>query len=356
MRNKRSIIHILIAIVFASLAMGCKENVTEIMALTGATPLAYMKNVPAGLTLSVNGQVKKDYEFSASALRALATTTVRTREVSRDGKFFGTYAYTGIPVIHLLEGIAPAEPKKGEFDRPLDMVVTFSSKSGKSASFSYGELTMADDAFPVILAYDRREILPTEKKTKEAYTHNVYRENLKGFRIICPGDTTNARYLDDVSVMTLGRLTVSLEGTPGMTKGSKCGSDAITCMKDGVSAPGAFAGIPRMKVGGWVKMGHGRGYKGISTVQGFSLPEFLKRNFPGCGPDDYFMFIGCDGYRSIFSGMEIFEHVYGDSMIIMDRVDGKGPQGGLTLGPMKDYFIDRCVRGLTHVVIIEQTK
>jgi hypothetical protein len=39
-------------------------------------------------------------------------------------------------------------------------------------------------------------------------------------------------------------------------------------------------------------------------------------------------------------------------MMIIDEADGKEPEGGLTLGPVKDYYVDRCIHGLSHVAII----
>ena len=33
-----------------------------------------------------------------------------SREVAPDGKFMGTYRYSGIPVLHILEGVAVKKP------------------------------------------------------------------------------------------------------------------------------------------------------------------------------------------------------------------------------------------------------
>ncbi len=144
-------------------------------------------DAPSGFSLTVDGMVKREYVFSAAALSAFPSTWLRTLEVSPDGKFQGTYAYTGIPLIALLEGIAPEKPKNAAFDRPLDMLVTFTSADGKKAVFSYGELTMTTDANPVILAYHRQEVLPSDEKTRKAYTHNLHKDPSYGTSPGVPG-------------------------------------------------------------------------------------------------------------------------------------------------------------------------
>ncbi len=49
--------------------------------------------------------MKKDYFFGSSALRAFATTRIRTKEVSPTGVFTGIFVYLGIPVYNILEGV-----------------------------------------------------------------------------------------------------------------------------------------------------------------------------------------------------------------------------------------------------------
>ena len=87
--------------------------------------------MPSDLSLKITGLVKKEYDLSSYTLNKFATTRIRTREVSSGGEFEGTYIYTGIPLYNIMEGVTPKKPAKAAFDRPLDMVVTFHSSSGK---------------------------------------------------------------------------------------------------------------------------------------------------------------------------------------------------------------------------------
>ena len=83
------------------------------------------------------------------------------------------------------------------------------------------------------------------------------------------------------------------------------------------------------------------------------MKEFLKKNFPNCTDKDYFMFIGCDGYRNLFSGKEIFSTKDGNSFMIVTKIDGKKPAGNQLVAPTSDYFLDRAIWGLTHIVLIK---
>ncbi len=344
---------LLAAAAILALVCGCRSDMREIMAVTGATPWAYNVDSPAGFTLTVDGMVKKKYLFEGKSLNALPSRWVRTREISPTGEFTGTYAYTGVSLIAILDGVAPQKPKNAAFDRPLDMLVTFTSSDGKKARFSYGELTMVEDSLPVMLAFDRRQVLPTNEKTKKTYDKNRHTEKLKGLRLVCPADPDTSRYLDNVVKMTLGEPRISAEGLPAMKKGTKCSSTGITGHWKDKSSPFVLAGLPRGETREWVRVGHGQGFKGISSAGGVELREALKKNFPGCGESNYFLFVACDGYRVLFSGREIFLHESGRSMMILDTLDDKPTPNGPMLGPLKDYFVDRDIWGLSHIVVID---
>ncbi len=349
--KKFFIITVAVVSVTAAVFTGCSGRGIDVEALTGATPLAVEHDVPRGVTLSVNGMVKKEYRFSRRALNGMASTRLRTREVTPEGEFLGAYIYYGIPLFNILEGVAPKKPDDAPFDRPLDMIVEVVSESGTKSLFSYGELTMTDDRHPVTLAFRREQVLPS--KDPEKYRKNSFTEDVDGLKLVCPRDPDTERYLDKVVSITLTTPDVQYGKLPVMKQGKKCKSGTIQCVESGKSRKGSFDGVPGRKVTGWVRVGHGRGYKGISSASGYKLRAFLKQNFPGCGEDNYFLFVACDGYRTIFSGSEIFATEDGESFIIADKLDGKRPPGGIMLAPVDDYFVDRDVWGLTHIVLLD---
>ncbi|MBP7737573.1 MAG: hypothetical protein KA369_16450 [Spirochaetes bacterium] len=334
--------------------IGCRKDLYQIMTVTGATPLALQESAPSGLSLKISGLVKKEYDLSSYTLNKFATTRIRTREISSAGEFEGTYVYTGIPLYNILEGVTPQKPKNAAFDRPLDIAVVFHSSSGKKARFSYGELIMTDDRHPFTLAFHRRQVLPS--KDPQKYTKNKYKENIKGLRLICPRDPDTSRYLDDVTQIKLVVLRTPDDKLPVMKKGAKCESTGISSIDGAAVKAVTFNGVTEQKTDRWVRVGHGQGFKGVSSAAGYGLRSFLTKNFRDCGPDDFFLFVACDGYRVLMSGREIFLSGDGASSMILKELDGKKTTGTYMLAPVDDYFVDRDVWGLTHVVIIRDFK
>ena len=232
------------------------------------------------------------------------------------------------------------------------MIITFISSSGKSSNFSYGEIIFVNDALPVTLAYDRKEI----KSSKDPYKYdkNIYKENVKGFRLICPRDSDTSRYLDDVVKISLSKVKPGYKNLPVQRKGENCDSDSLICITGNTANPAIFNDVDHISIKNWFRTGHGRGFKGIADAEGYSLRSFLKKNFPKSNKNNYFLFIACDGYRCLFSG--IFEHSDGESMMLLGTINGQKMHSGYMLAPVKDYFVDRNVRGLSHIVMLDAIK
>ena len=56
----------------------------------------------------------------------------------------------------------------------------------------------------------------------------------------------------------------------------------------------------------WALLGHGHGFEEVVDAEGYELRSFLNANFDVIEPDDYFLFVACDGYRALYSWREIF--------------------------------------------------
>lgn len=356
--KKRKLIFLVILLILAAgfVLWDIFTHQQYIDAFSGATPRALVKDVPNGVSLTVDGKVKQTYYFSIRALKLLAKTRIRVPEVSPQGEILGAYIYYGIPVIHIMEGVAPEKSKTDAFDRPLDLVAVFTSSSGETAVFSYGELTMTDDSYPVTLAYYREPLMPT--KDPESYTRNQYMENIKGLRLICPREADTSRFLDNVVRITLASVDAPDHLLPHQQKGKKCISPSPVCINEGNVRPASYENVETLEKSDWLRIGHGRGIKGdgLSTVSGFSLGSFLKENFPGCEADDLFLFVGCDGYRALFSGHEIFLTAAGKMFMLINTIDGKEPGGGKTIAAVNDFFVDRDVWGLSHIVKLKESE
>lgn len=318
----------------------------EAVSVTGATPIALYSAVPAGFGLTVAGDVKQTYVFGSAALRAFAATRVRTKEVSAAGKFEGDFIYLGLPVFHVLEGIAPAYPRGG--DNPLDFLVTFEAADGRCVHFSYGELMMADDALPVTLAYSRVPLVPPKEKEKPDYRPPG--EMLSGFRLIVPREPDTGRYLDQVTRVLYRQVRLPAGWFPERRKGERCVSDRLVCVEGGRATPAVTEGLETVAVPRWVRVGHGRGFLGLEQLEGYPLRAFLGRNFPGLAPEDWLMLVACDGYRVLYAAREILLSDAGAAMLLVTQMNGQAPPGGRMLACLTDYYADRGLWGVTHVV------
>ncbi len=351
MKKNILIVLLIVAAVFIYFRQENKNYYDMVNAVSGATPLAIEKDVPKGVSLIIDGLVKQEYRFDASALNGFASTRIRTREFAPDGKFLGAYAYTGIPVFNILEGIAPQKEKDAIFNQPLDILVKFISASGKSVGFTFTELIMADDSLPVTLAYYREQVKPTADTVKDTYDKNIYKEQLAGLRLIAPGEPDTGRYLDDVIKITYTTLPAPDNMLP-VRKKAKCVSTAITCIDGEKRYQALFENIPRIIKKDWVLIGHGHGYEEKVDAEGFELRVFLNANFKEVSPDDYFLFVACDGYRCLFSWREIFAVEKGKEIMIADKVKGEMAETGYRLAPTADFFNDRSMWGVAYIVKI----
>ncbi len=338
-----------------SLQAGAGEPVD---AVSSATPPILRIPVPGGISLKVSGRINQERIFSSRDLGAMAATRLRNVEVSSDGTIDGAYIYQGIPLLHLLEIIVPANRPGDPFDRPLDMLVVLENGQGESRRFSYGELTMAGDDQPTLLAFHREQLLPT--KNPEEYKKNRWQGPHQGLRLVAPRDFDTFRYLDDVKTMKLVRPawpcppdTPTME-TPG--KGATVPEKLVIASGSRVIWRGrpSELGLPEKNVSDWRRIGHGQGLKSVrpETVSGLHLETLLRRFVPDFKSTDLLLVVAVDGYRTLFSGWEIIEHGAGARLLLENRIDaGKG----WSLAASGDFFVDRCVWGLSHLIHLDSS-
>ena len=143
---------------------------------------------------------------------------------------------------------------------------------------------------------------------------------------------------------------------PPRTKGKKCTGDSILCIENRESKAASFKDVAPAKKDRWVRIGHGHGFEDVAGASGYGLRSFLTTNFAGAGKADYFLFVACDGYRCLYSGREIFETDDGNEMIIATTINGREPPRGYRLSSAADFFADRSMWGLSHVVRIPDVK
>ncbi len=84
-----------------------------------------------------------------------------------------------------------------------------------------------------------------------------------------------------MKTITLRTPEVSFEDLPVQQKGARCSSDSLVRCADEDCSPATLDGVDKATVRNWIRVGHGMGFKGISTASGYSLVSFLEKNFRG---------------------------------------------------------------------------
>lgn len=323
---------------------------------SSATPVAVNKAVPQEINLLITGQVKRNWAMKSPDFAALAQTRLRCIENTPDGTITGAYIYQGVPLLHILEGVMPQNRPDDPFDRPLDMVVAAENPQGGNSWFSYGELTMCSDDRPVIAAFHREELLPS--KDPEEYRRNSWHGPHRGLRLVSSRDRDNSRHIDGLSEMALLRPKwPTPQGTPTMKiPGKDAPLPNELTFADGANTlwtgrPDSLD-LPWVQIEDWRRIGHGRGLKSQKPEQlsGYRFSDFLQKMFSQVSREDAFLVVAIDGYRVLFSGREVFEHDEGRGLLLQDAAaEGQG----WSIQASGDFFVDRCVWGLSHIIRID---
>jgi len=322
---------------------------------SSATPVALHQRVPKNCHLLVSGQIDKTWAMKASDFEELAQTRLRCIENEKSGTISGAYTYQGVPLLSILEGVRPSNRTDDPFDRPLDMVVIVKNQQGFSSWFSYGELTMCTDSDPVLLAFHREEL--RSSRDPEKYTLNNWHGPHDGLRLVASRDWDNSRHIDNASELQLLRPNwPSPEGTPTMKiPGKDAPIPTQVVMANGSEIiwqgrPDSLD-LPLHEISDWRRFGHGRGLKSKSpeVAQGFRFSELSKKIYPDMNREDAILVVAIDGYRTLFSGREILEHPQGQGLLIQESTsEGQG----WCLLSSGDFFVDRCVRSVSHIIRI----
>lgn len=306
------------------------------------------KNTPN--ILKITGEVEKEYKFTLNDIKNLDTTNCRSTEVNEKGEYLGSYEYKGVLLRHILDKIKVIKSENAPFDRELDMVITVKDKNGNLSQFSYGELTMRKDIFPVLIAFERTPIMPGKSKTYSKNLKNGIKDQLL---LVCPEDEKNSRYLESISEINIHSIKTPDNILPKMQRRLKCEASCVTLVDNEHTKTINFKNISEIGINNWVRVGHGKGYKNIKNVKGLPLIEVLGNNTDLSKGKFYVLCVGCDGYRSLFSYDELFNTKSAKNILILLEKNENHIRGNFSLAVTEDFFVDRCVWGLSHITLIK---
>lgn len=360
-----------------ALALSC------LLALAPASSPATAAEAASGLTVS--GSVKKPRSVSPSDLAGLPRRALLARVAGAAGRYRGTYEMEGVALKDLLDRAGIAKAVDDGFDRPLDLSVVVTGRGGEKALYSWGELFLADDSGAALLADRLRPFVPHhhEPITDPRFAPGSWlgaeaRASLdvsgcatchdggklsridvpRGLCLVPVRDRDARRFVEDVV-----SVEVRQAGFPAPPR-KKDAADPWVEAPSLVLPAGppraltaeALKGVPRVE-GESDAVGLGRGYRGRSRWGGASLAAVLKAALPeGFDPGLLSVVVtASDGYRSLYSGGEVFLSRLGENVVLVDTEDGKPlfrKSGRLKSIARGDFFVDRSVRSLAEVRVL----
>ena len=281
----------------------------DYLTMSGATPLAVARQVPSDFHL----EIERAGQESIPLFRKRPQRPGHNAH-PQPGKSLRT-ANTWVPIFTWASRYLTSwrgSPPKSRTIIPLTSRWTLLWLSipnpGETVYFSFNELIMTGDCYPPTLAFSRKPVRPTNETVQETYAGNRLAEALTGFRLICPKEPDTARYLDNVVRISYKGIPLQDADLPPRRKKTKCHSGTIGCIDGNKHEPGLFEEATPKTRDRWIRIGHGHGFDDIAAARGYDLRTFIEANFSGISPDDFFLFVACDGYRALFLGSRNLLH------------------------------------------------
>ena len=333
------------------------------------------------LSLVIKGAVAKETTFSVADLKALGTRQIRVKIRDTKGDYQCAWELRGPSLRDVLTPANPTKTAEDGFNRTLDLLIA-ASGSAKKAAFSYGEifLNSADDTF--VVATDWQFILPHKHPALPAGVDGWQACSAKspeflqscvschngtpqppisapiGLVLASIADRNDSRLVQELKTLEVQQ--VGSFATPIAGKVEKETMWAETpALKALGSACKAFSGLlkdPALTNASFEddSVGLGKGFHGRHKYDGIDLGQLLQKAIPTADPIRGFLVVtGADGYRSVFSGGELFLGTTPAQILLINQEDQKPlnkGQGRYKAFSRDDFFVDRCIRTVGELV------
>ncbi len=257
--------------------------------------------------------------------------------------FKGAYYFTGYSLYDILN-FKPVKKVGSGFSPETDLYVVVENDKGEKAVFSWGEIYYTRDNFDDLIPKDARPINPA--RSGQAWPLPAVP------RLICGGDLYNDRYIENPAK-------IMVKSVPGVFPGEKHAaafSPELEIVYGGTTTVVADpAGFLRGRGNPTASYGHGMGYKGLQTTEGFLLKDMLlKAGVKQRGSGSSLVVISAkDGYRSSFSLAEILNRNDSEDFLVVDKGMDDADGGRFALFVPSDFFVDRNIRSIAKVEIIK---
>ena len=334
--------------------------------------------------LLVTGAVEKEKKFTCDELRTLGTVVERVK-VGSEQKYSGAFEVTAVPLDLILTAVGVKKKTSDGFNRELDLCVQMIDRSGKKAIYSYGEIFLSTRKHQVLVTVGVRYLLPHKhpdikgsglsleewspfgrtllRKSDQAncaVCHNgPVQQKLAppaGYCGFTPDDIWYGRLLEDVVEIQVRQVPVdTVKDLKTQNKDTMWVEKPTLILPDDTRLEltdellGTHPRFSRHDC----SFGLGKGFHGIQQRDGIDLAALLGAHLKGADWRNLCVLITCaDGYRSLFSGGELFGNPLPGRYLLVDQENGKPIKergGKFKLFPQPDFYVDRCLRSIAEI-------
>jgi len=293
-------------------------------------------------SIRIEGEVDEAGTFD---LTSLALHSFPVKELAlENGKeqFKGAFTYSGYSLSDVLNSTGIKKANASDYPPFVDLYLVIENAKGEKVVVSWAEVQYSRDPHRFLLTTSVEPIVPSKIKA----TWPLPDES----RLICGNDRLNARFLNRPT-----RITVhSFKGSFAGTKRQNMFSPDITVFSNGRSSKivEIDANVEK-RTHTHVGFGHGMGFKGLTTIQGFVLAQVLKGLVDpemDALRQAILVVSAKDGYRAVLSVSEIFNRSDNVDFLLIDRNEST-EDGRYILFATPDFYVDRNVKAIAKMEV-----
>jgi hypothetical protein len=332
--------------------------------------------------VSLKGAVARPGQLDAALTRGLPTYRRLVKVAGSNGRYRCTMEVEGYALKDVLDRVQVKKVDDG-FNEALDTYITVKGQGGEQSLLSYSEAYLANDGGPLLVErarllfphhhqpLDNDNTNPTILRTAEERSelnlqscsacHTGEKAPVlsvpQGWLLVTSSDDSSGRFVEDVAEINVHQVGIPVKDTRATAKNAVIDAPMLVG-PDGKQTALTAQQYRRMPKSVWqdTTFGLGKGFHGRHTWQGTSLDALLRPLLPpGTDPSKTWVLVtAADGYRSLFSGSEVFAAPEGKSVLLADREDGKvlgAGSGRYHIVSRADFFIDRSVRLVKEIRI-----
>lgn len=335
--------------------------------------------------LRLTGCLKTPQNVTAAGLAGMPQR-VRPVKIFHPGdKYRATLECSGTSLAGLLEAAGVEKKTPDGFNRPLDMYITVTGRSGRQVHFSYGEVFMSGDPDGLLLTGTMRHLMPHHHDALSGADARFTKwlapadrqapdfENCagchdggkllkldlpKGICLFPVREPWTSRFVEDVVEISVRQLGIPVTGAKAKTEDLWVDQPVLTvpggqplALTEETLKAAAAAGFRA------ATFGQGRGYHGTHQWAGWSIKSLLEKQLPGQTDLNRLLLVvtASDGYRCVYSGGEIFHSQFDENLILAIKKNGQPlerNQGRFETVVRRDFYIDRSVHSVRDLQVI----